>query len=380
MRVRRSHPLAAELRACFVFGGGAGLGLDLVTGAAVAAGNSPTPMASQEGPALDISGTSYVSAAKDPGWNITGELTLAWRGLIRTPNALGQLVGNIPSGGNGATDTPFSFEYGNSSDGSLKLVRGVAVGGDNFRVYATAAGVIAANTWTTLAVSQVSGYQNAPSFYVDGAARAVAFSFGLGSGATGTNNDPLWIGRRQDGYTQMDGLASVLPIAARVWSADEHAAFDADPYALIEDAPLYHFLAPSRTTHALTAGSIAAGTPLVGAPALSQDHALSPGSVPAGAPLVGAAALAQAHALTAASIAAGAALVGAATLAQVHALAAGSVVAGRPIVGAALLNAQLAAPPERTLTWRYAARAARWVAEARTLTWPAAGRTVTWRQ
>jgi len=40
----------------------------------------------------------------------------------------------------------------------------------------------------------------------------------------------------------------------------------------------------------------------------------------------------------------------------------------------------LAATPERTVTWPYAARAATWIAESRAVAWPATSRTVTWRQ
>lgn len=38
------------------------------------------------------------------------------------------------------------------------------------------------------------------------------------------------------------------------------------------------------------------------------------------------------------------------------------------------------APAERTLTWRYTARAVRWIADSREVTWPDPDRTVTWRQ
>ena len=68
--------------------------------------------------------------------------------------------------------------------------------------------------------------------------------------------------------------------------------------------------------HALTASSVAAGTPAVGAPTIGQTHALTAASVAAGAPTVGAASLGQIHGLAAASVAAGAPFVGTPTVAE----------------------------------------------------------------
>lgn len=124
--------------------------------------------------------------------------------------------------------------------------------------------------------------------------------------------------------------------------------------------------AASGTTYNLTATSIAAGSS-VGTPSLTQGHVLAADGISASS-TVGAPSLDQIRNLVATGIAA-ASTVGTPSLAQEHALTATGISASSSVGVPTLNPAPLAAPASRTLTWPYAARAARWIADSRTVTW-----------
>jgi hypothetical protein len=248
LRVNRSHPLAAELRACIVTGGQFGLGRDLVTGAMFTGSNSPTISTYPDGAAADFSGTSYISATKYPEWNVTGALSLGWRGMLRSTANFGMFAGNIPTGGNGASNSPFDFGPNVSSgDASVRLVRSNASGFDPFRIWKTPNSVLTTNVPLSVSASQGASISDTPTFFVGGAAQTASLFFGSGSGASGSNSDPLFIGRRQDGATQQDGLTGLILIAATQWAEQQHIQFSLTPYGVLEEAPWYYFATPSAS-------------------------------------------------------------------------------------------------------------------------------------
>lgn len=289
LRIRREHRLAAELRGLILFGGPFGAGLDLVTGVPFAAVSSPTIDMMTDGPALDMSSAGYASGAHHPDWNVSGEITLAWRGVIKSTTG-GNLISKVISGGGGGSDTPFSMEYTNNTAGRFSLVRSPNSAAPYvFRVWECGSNCITAGAEHILSVSQGGDMSVAPSFYTEGApvsGSPVSNWGGVGSGAAGSNSDPLLIGQRADGAQHHDGLTAMALLAARQWDAAEHAGFSADLYGLLEDAPLYHFLATSAV-HDLTALGIATGTPTVGTPTLAQIHAFTAVGISAGAPAMG---------------------------------------------------------------------------------------------
>ena len=275
LRVRRGHPLATELRALILCGGTAGLGIDLVTGVVLDGVNAPSLGITPEGPALDVSGTAYASGTSHPDWNVTGDITLAWRGMVRSTASAGSLVNKIPAGGSGATDTPFALEYTNPTAGRASFVRSNSA----YAVWETTSNVLTANVLTTLSVNQGSAIEVAPTFYADGVPVSATRQYNAsGNGAPNGNTGPIILGRRPDGAEQQDGQSLLVLVAATQWDASQHAGFHTDPYDILGDAPLYHFLPPGLSP--LTA-EIAGSIPLTGSATATLDLAAAmAGTIP----------------------------------------------------------------------------------------------------
>lgn len=256
LRVRRGHPLATGLVACIVTGGQFGLGRDLVTGAEFAGTNTPGIALNPAGPAARFSGTAYISAPKQELWNVTGAVSIAWHGVIETPTTQGAIITNTTTGGNGADNTPFSLEYQNSGTANVMFGRAQGAAFTNLRLWDTADNVLIANKIQTVSISQDGNMGTTPICYVDAVAHAMTNFYGVGAGgAAGTNGDPLFIGRRQDGSGQMVGTTNIILVAALEWGVSQHTRFDAAPFAVLEEAPRYYFGATSGTGHTATPGA-----------------------------------------------------------------------------------------------------------------------------
>jgi hypothetical protein len=352
--------LAVELRACILLGGEFGLGLDLVTGAVFSAVNSPSVDITGDGPGVSFSGTAHITAPHDPSWNVLGEIAVAWRGLVTNAAAGGELIHKIPTGGGGASNTPFALEHTNPTGGRTSFVRS----NTDYRVWQSNSTALTSNILASIVATQGADISVAPTFYLDAVpATATSQYIGAGSGAPTGNTDPLILGRRPDGALQHSGITHIALIAARTWDDGDGLLFHIDPYGVVEEAPRWYFVSESAAptvidliaesvatgaptvgtpalgqVHALAATGVATAAPTVGTPALGQTHALSAAGVATGAPTVGMPALGQAHALTAAGVATGAPTVGTPSLAQIHTLLAGGIATGAPSVGTPALG------------------------------------------
>jgi hypothetical protein len=241
LRVSRSHPLSTNLVACIVTGAQFGLARDLITGSLFTGTNAPTMGVSSDGPALDLSGTAFISAPNVPEWNVLGDITVAWRGLSRNVGGGGALIGKIPAGGNGGTNTPFSLEYANPTSGRASFVRS-NTGLDNYRVWQSNSAALSNNVLAAISVSQGSDISAAPTFYLDGVSTGATSQYvGIGSGAPTGNTDPLTLGRRPDGALQHDGLTQIVLVAALQWEVGQHQIFALSPYGVLEEAPRWYF-------------------------------------------------------------------------------------------------------------------------------------------
>jgi hypothetical protein len=236
--VSRSHPLSTNLVACIVTGAQFGLARDLITGSLFTGTNSPTMGVSSDGPALDLSGTAFISAPNVPEWNVLGDITVAWRGLSRNVGGGGALIGKIPTGGNGSSNTPFSLEQDNPTTGRVSFVR--SNGG--FRVWQSDNTALSSNSLATVSVGQGADISVAPTFYLDGAPSTATSQYGAtGAGAPIGNNDPLILGRRPDGALQHNGLTQIVLVAALQWEVGQHQIFALSPYGVLEEAPRWYF-------------------------------------------------------------------------------------------------------------------------------------------
>ena len=231
LQLNRAHPLARGLVAYVVFHNG--IGYDLVSRKTFSTlAGTPGPGRTQEGIGLDVSGGSAISSTDWPSWNVLGDLTVAWRGIVRSTAAAGNFICKVPFAGNGATNTAFSFEYTNPTANRLSLARS----NTNYRVWQSGSDLVRAGALQTFSVSQAADISTTPVFYADGrpdtAAAANQYG-GAGSGPPTSVNYDMLIGRRPDNAEQLNGIAMVAAVAARQWSAAEHALFNDDPYALI---------------------------------------------------------------------------------------------------------------------------------------------------
>lgn len=253
LRIRRDHRLAQELRAYWLFGGDYGLGFDLVTGTAVDPVNSPGISTLPEGPAMDLSGAAYGTAPALTEWDVLGDITVAWRGMIRTLSA-GNLMCKIPLATSGGSNTPFSLEYGNPTSARLTFTRS----NSGFRAWMAGADSLTANQITTLAASQGADISVAPLFYTGGAlvgGTPASQYGGGGSGAPTGNTNVVQFGTWPTAPAYQDGLTAVAALGARIWDADEHLLFELDPYGLIEEGPRFYVVVPGATSVEAGAGS-----------------------------------------------------------------------------------------------------------------------------
>lgn len=123
--IDRSHPLASSLRFFIVFIDG--VAIDLQSWAIGTRNGSPVVQASRI-PAgtgtvakLTAGSSDYYEFAHRPEWEITGAISLAWRGIVSTGSAFRHFGGKHSSGG--GSNNPFDFRTTNNAAPQVALVR-----------------------------------------------------------------------------------------------------------------------------------------------------------------------------------------------------------------------------------------------------------------
>ena len=274
-QVNRRSRLAVAVRAVSLFGGGAGLGRELVAGVSFLryAG------AAEPGFTNDGIGTSFGTGAADNEirtaesldlWAVPGDLTCAWRGFVGDTGTGGGMIAN---GYNAASNSPFLFSHDALYFGG-NLFR---AGPSGYRRWERAGGstrYVDYDATMTKTVSQGADISVAPNFYFNGVYIGAASSAdGSGSGVASGGPFPL-----RAGFNMFSGnpwhTSNIAIIAARQWSADEHLLFHLDPYGILEEAPRYYFggAASADVSVALTG---TAATAAVGTLGVSRTTAMS---------------------------------------------------------------------------------------------------------
>lgn len=230
-RVRRSSGFAGELQMLTLFGGPYGLGTDLVTGQRCLPFSTPDFAASDDGEALEAA-SGYVGLPHDERYNILGDLTLVSRALARndTHTFISKAGGGTNGSGGGAAINPFYFSPfpGNK----LYLVRASFT----YTAWNSVVGGRVTDRLATYGVTSPAD-NSEPVFYFDGLPSAGQIPFGsAGSGPPWGNTDPVYLAEQGNGLHAMDVAAS------RIWSADEMARVADEPYRLVEETPIYHFM------------------------------------------------------------------------------------------------------------------------------------------
>lgn len=191
---------------------------------------NPRGRASADGPGIGIDGAAtyqLVQFANDPRYNVLGEITVIWRGILDdtlgpslVTKSVANGVGTTPFGLVMAATTPaFQFSRANST----------------FKVWGFNSSVPTA-ALVTIGASQGSDVSVAPAGYLNGIDDGAPTSL-FGGSATGPptgNTKPIWIGLRDDAN---GGGASMQISVAAIWSrqlsAAEHLAFHRAPFSML---------------------------------------------------------------------------------------------------------------------------------------------------
>lgn len=250
--------MAVDARAVVLFGGGAGLGRELVAGVSFV----PHAGAATTGFTNDGIATSFGTGAADNEirtaeslslWAVTGDLTCAWRGFVGDTGTGGGMIAN---GNNAAINSPSVFSHDALYFGG-NLFR---AGPSGFRRWERAGGstrYLDYDATLTKSVSHGADISVAPSFYFHGVYIGAASSAdGSGSGVASGGPFPL-----RAGFNMFSGnpwhTSNIAIIAARQWSAEEHLLFHLDPYGVIEEAPRYYYGGVSAGAYSLAVDPLA---------------------------------------------------------------------------------------------------------------------------
>ena len=190
--------------------------MDHVTGRYAAASGGPSLVSTDEGLATYFNGSSYLDFGDDDSWDVTGPLTIFWRGRFDgVAGAFRCIVSKTASGG--VSHTPFDF-YINSGTGNPRIFRanGSSYSAQDLNTVPSA-GVI-----QTLLFADDADPSTAGSGFVERSSGVTSVVSGATS-VTGTSS-PLRLGQRSDGATALTGWINCLYIWARRLSDDEYGA------------------------------------------------------------------------------------------------------------------------------------------------------------
>lgn len=219
VQVDWGHQLAKGLKFDAIFNEGGGLIVRDFANVGLGVGQS-SPGWHPRG--TDIAGSSYWEYSNVTDEGLLSQITLIWRGNIRSGGAFRQFMGK--HAGNGANNCPFDYRTDNSGTPLLTLVRSDAGG------TATKTGpAVTLNQYKTYAVSDPRGNTAIDvKFAIDG---FVASTVGADSLPVTGSGAPIRVGRRADGAVQMDGICEYARVYTRALSSDELMWSHIEPYA-----------------------------------------------------------------------------------------------------------------------------------------------------
>lgn len=223
-RINPAHPLANSLRFYILCGNGQAV--DLVTGRlATFSGTYGDGAMFPDGQAADIDGSDYFDFADEPSHNITGDITLVWRGVLDS-NSTGTLCAKATS--DAGFNSPFYFVLN-----SVPCVDFVRTNAGDFAFHRSSSSASTGVT-TTLGATATAANANV-TFYFDGVGEPTTGPlFGGGATTVTANTQPLRIGRDIAGTPkQLDGRVSVVMGWARILPASDMRLIHYDPYSLI---------------------------------------------------------------------------------------------------------------------------------------------------
>lgn len=234
------------------------------------------------GMAADFSGTANQQYAHRPAYATTGAMTLV---ILFDVDALSSYGALIAKQASPTTYCPYELRLGNgSTDSTISWLRGAS----GTYTFGTASGsnLIAAGDKAVHLIWRISEASSSGSAFVNG----TKYDFSAAGVTPLDNGSSVWIGRRSDGATQLDGRIYYVALFNRAISDAEAQALTANPWQLYAKRPKRIFLSTGggsgvTGTAAITlAGdtSSATGTTTVkgsAAPTLGNDTSSASGTV-----------------------------------------------------------------------------------------------------
>ena len=239
-----AHPLSQYLAAFCVFGDPYGAGREIVNGAQARynGGASYGTTAEGSGTSIDGNGGSFTSfpvrnaiGESFRPYDILGDLTLFWMGVVRTATKGVFLNRNT---GNGTNQSPFTFAVDSYTSNKIYLNRA------NTDYRAWVGQVVTTGTVKRYGVVQSGGIQNAPTFYDElssitgSAATYTSGGTGAATAVTDPGNHFLNTGHRYDDGALMDGVTNVALAFSKALTPSEYALlYTETPWALLIPLP-----------------------------------------------------------------------------------------------------------------------------------------------
>lgn len=188
----------------------------------------------QAGRVADFSGSANHQYPHHPSYSQIGPLTILALAEVRTLSNYGALIAKQFDQ---VTNCPFELRLGsNPTDCFLNLVRANAVG---YKVAAGTANTFAAGPQkVAIAVrANTDLIEGGADGFVNGVKSSLSAPAGSGTGAPSDGSlSPVWIGRRSDGVTQLDGKIYYVALVNYAMSDAEILRVQANPMMLY--APL----------------------------------------------------------------------------------------------------------------------------------------------
>ena len=221
-----------------------------------------------QGVAETYSGTANQQYASTSALAITGALTVA---AYFDLNSLTNYSAIISKEGDPTTYMPYEIRLGrNPTDGQVDVIRAASgsfnekYGTNSFSAPST--GNLLVVTWPNRLI------QSNPSIYVNGVSQAINGGGGGGSGSTADNGASVWIGRRSNGATQLDGKLYWVGLWNRALDVSEVSGLWTNPWQLFAKRT-------RRLYFGITSGTNFSGTPGLGSLIRTGRGAVSPGPV-----------------------------------------------------------------------------------------------------
>ena len=235
-----AHPLARDLRFFIVFIGG--MAIDLCAqsvgakNGSAAVQPSSIPVGGGTVAKLASASSDYFDWPHREATELIDSITLAWAGRINSV-ASHHFAGKHT--GSGGTDNPFDFRTNGS--GAPALVRGKNGAGLCIHEGASA---LTANVRQTVEITQGPLLNATSLMYANGASMSVTVVVAGPANNAAASGQPIRVGRRADGFVQMDGFTEYVAGWARQISAVDLAEFRRAPYAILRprETPVFHSL------------------------------------------------------------------------------------------------------------------------------------------